>query len=245
MAETADRKQLSIHNIDDFAVKASKTDEAFETLLTQFKPFLRERAWRFAGRSHDLHDEMLSLAMIAFYEAVCVYDQTKGHFLGFMNRVIHMRLLDGVRRLYAKQVETVPLADYSPEGDTADKYDSKLIAEASMHVYKDSVRRDEMAVEIESFTNELAEWGFSMDQLVKQSPKHEKLRLVINKVISDISASDEIMNIIWIKRYLPVIKIARLSGVSKATLGRSRIYILASLIIRAGFYDHMKEYIGS
>jgi RNA polymerase sigma factor len=86
-------------DLNSLALSAANSSLEFERLLTQYKPFLWKRVSRFTESSPDERDEMMSDAMQAFHEAVVNYDQTKGHFFPFLEKVIRMRSIDSLRRL--------------------------------------------------------------------------------------------------------------------------------------------------
>ena len=226
-------------DLDRMAAAAAEKTAEFERLLESFKPFLRNRASKLAGVAYDAPDEMMSAAMSAFHEAVKAYDPEKGHFFRFMDNVVRMRLIDCWRRLSADRAETVPLEE---EYDGESGY-SRQVAAASLRNYDDSVRQRGLVLEIESFKQEIAEWGFSMDALVEHSPKQARTRTVYKEITGLIAADEEIMCTIRDKHYYPVKKISRLTKLPRKLVERARIYTIASLIIRSGDYDYLKSYV--
>jgi len=228
---------------DSRAVAALNDSAEFETLLNNFKPFLKARASRMAGGrgSRDLFDELTNDAFLAFYEAVKAYNQMKGHFFPFMRNIVHMRLIDNIRKSSVNRITTIPLE--TDDEDGSEERRPSQINSVSVEMFKESNRRDDLATEIECYERELKEWGISMDSLAANSPKHSRLRGVCREII-DTAASDEgIMRTMRTKHYFPIKRISRLTKIHPKTIERARIFIIGSLIIHAGDYDYLKQYV--
>ena len=76
-------------------VYAAKTDpEAADTLIGQYIGFIRSETVKFTHAApEDGHEDELSIAMLAFYEAVLGYEKSRGAFLPFAARAIRNRLM--------------------------------------------------------------------------------------------------------------------------------------------------------
>ena len=229
----------NIRAIDNRAVIALNNEIEFEKLLEEFKPFLGSQSARLAGRSYEMREEMMDVAIFAFLESIKKYDSEKGHFFPFMRTVVKMRLNDALRKQYAMHVETVPLEIEDEDGASM----SPHIERASVDAYNESTRQNNFAVEIEYFKEELAEWGITMETLVEHSPKHSRVRDVYRAIIAAVAEDDEIMQTILVKRYFPIKKISILTKVPQKNIERGRTFIIASLIIRVGDYEHLRGYI--
>ena len=229
----------SIRAIDDRAVIALNDESEFEKLLEEFKPFLGSQSSRLAGRSFEMRDEMMEVATFAFLESIRKYDSEKGHFFPFMRTVVKMRLNDALRKQYAMRVETVPLETEDEDGVSL----SPHIERASIDAYNEGIRQNNFAIEIEYFKQELADWGITMESLVEHSPKHSRVRDAYRAIIAAVARDEEIMQTILVKRYFPIKKISLLTKVPQKNIERGRTFIIASLIIRVGDYEHLRGYI--
>ena len=233
------KTEFDARDLDERA-QAALTDEAeFELLFTEYRPFLWSRASRLAGQSKELREEMIHIASMAFFESVKSYDPKKGHFFQFMNIVVHKRLIDRLRKLYARRVEIIPLENNGEEGEIS----PSNLDKASISASREEERRYYLENDIECFKAELAEWNITFDELVAHSQKHSRLRKTYNRIITEISNDADIMQIIFIKRYFPTNKISILTKVPPKTVERGRKYILASLIILISDYDSLKGYV--
>jgi len=228
-------------SLDERAIKARESDVEAKALIEEFMPFLHGRVAKYSVRFDEhVREDMLSVAMMAFYEAVQCFASDKGHFFPFANRVVCSRLIDNVRKINRHLGMTVSLDDEDEERVLAK---SNAINVISMRNYDEDRRRGRLAEEIEQFKSEIATWGITMDALVKSSPKHKELRKTYKEIVAAVADSEAIMQKIHLKRYFPVIEISKITGLPQKKLERARIYILASLVIRTGDYELLSEYL--
>ena len=227
-------------NLNQRAIVAKTSESEAKALIEEFMPFLRGRVARYSARFDDyLREDLLSTAMMAFYEAVHSYDAEKGHFYPFVNRVVCARIIDDIRKISRHEGKTISLS----EDDDQPLVESNAINVISMRKYEAERRRELLAEEIEQFRMEAESWGITMDALVKGSPKHRELRVTYRDILSTVSENPEIMQTINVKRYFPIKAISKITGLPQKKLERARIYILASLIIKTGDYELLSEYI--
>ena len=78
---------------------AAKADtEAADGLIRQYMGFIRSETAKFIHRiPQEGRDDELSIAMLAFHEAVMSYEKTRGAFLKYAARGIRNRLIDYYR----------------------------------------------------------------------------------------------------------------------------------------------------
>ena len=248
--QVAPEQDIDLVDLDRRAESASEDEAEFERFVMEYKPFLLSQVSKLAGGysssygsgyvPNDIYEELTNDALLAFYESVKSYDREKGHFFPFMRTILRMRIVDSIRKHYTKRVATVSLEDYDDEG--LEKPSAQVDA-ASLESYSESNRQSELAAEIESFKRELSEWGITMDALVEHSPKHARLKALCRVIIDAAAEDDEIMQTMWVKHYFPIKKISMLAEVPLKTVERERIFIIGSLIIRAGDYEYLKHYV--
>ena len=228
-----------VGSLDTRAEISAKDKNEAELLIEEFRPYLHGCVTKYSlYATTGLRDDLYSVAMLAFYEAIQHYDKSKGHFLAFANAVIRRRIIDNIRKVYRQH-------SHSPiDLDDENSSQSEAISTASILTYQVANQRELLVLEIEQFKAELTTWDITLDTLVKQSPKHKKSRDICSVIVDAISKDPEIMHIIQIKRYFPVKKIAALTQLPYKKIERFRNYILASLIILTGDYEYMAEYIG-
>jgi len=228
--------------LDERAVKAKHSDDEAEALIAEFMPFLKGRVAKYAARlDAHLREDVLSSAMSAFFEAVQGYDNEKGHFFPFANRVVCARIIDNIRKLSRTEGKAVSLSD----GDDGEYQSpaSAMIDLASVQNFQEERRRESLADEIEQFKAELGVWGITLDALVRCSPKHKELRKTYKEIVSTVAKHPGIMQTISLKHYFPVSAVSKTTGMPAKKIERAREYILASIIIKTGDYELMSEYI--
>ena len=81
-------------------VYAAKEDSgAADQFIQQYLPFIRSETAKFVGTAPDhRYEDELSIAMLAFYEAILGYARTRGAFLPYAARAIKNRLIDYTRK---------------------------------------------------------------------------------------------------------------------------------------------------
>jgi len=228
-------------DLDVRAAAAKHSSEEMESIIKDFKPFLRSRAAKYASQDVSRREELYSTAMIAFYEAIKQYDAQKGHFFPFANNVVRNHLIDHIRKIYRHEDKSISL-EANEELKASAQTDA--IEKISVRMFEHDRRRESIGDEIEQFKIELGAWGISLDSLAKQSPKHKKLSETYKIVISQILEAPDIVQTIQLKRYFPIKAISEISGLPQKKLERARTFILASIIIKMGDYDFLSEYVG-
>ncbi|MCL1975191.1 MAG: hypothetical protein FWG61_03395 [Firmicutes bacterium] len=227
--------------LDDRVMKAKESEYEMEQLIKDFGPFLQSRVAKYSLRSdYERREELFSVAMIAFYEAIKNFDAAKGHFFPFANRVICTRIIDQIRTIYRHEGKTVYLEE-NVDGESTSQ--SAAMEQIAFRTYYADQKQEKLLDEIEQFKLELSDWGITMESLAKNSPKHRKLRDEYKMAIKIICQTVDIVQTIQIKRYFPIKAVAEVTGLSPKTLERARTFILASLIIRIGDYNLLADYV--
>lgn len=80
-------------------VYAAKTDPAAaDALVQQYLPFVRSETVKFTHAAIEAgHEDALSVALLAFYEAILSYERSRGAFVPYAARAIRNRLIDQYR----------------------------------------------------------------------------------------------------------------------------------------------------
>jgi RNA polymerase sigma factor len=232
---------IKADGIDDRAVAAKSSKESAESLIADFRPFMQSLATRYSTQyPGDQRDEILSVVMVAFYEAIRSYDIKRGHFFPFAERVIRARIIDFVRAASRYNNRTVALDEL---GQSQGVTQSGVLGEVARRQYDDLQKENDLRDEIVQFVAELETWGISFEVLSKRSPKHKRLLDTYRTVVRQIIEDPDIIQTIQIKRYFPVKAISEKTGLPPKKLERARIFVLASLIIHLGDYEYLSEYV--
>jgi RNA polymerase sigma factor (sigma-70 family) len=106
--------------------------------VEEYKPFIAACAEKVAGRYLTYgSDDELSIAMIAFTEAIRTFDQSRGNFFSFSRNVIKRRLIDYYRR-EKRHNNVISLNVYLEDQD--DEFD--LSYGESLRIYSDKKLAD-------------------------------------------------------------------------------------------------------
>ena len=86
------------HDIVSQVQSAKMDSEAADALIRQYMGFIRSETVKFLHTvPENGHEDELSIAMLAFYEAVLAYEKSRGAFLPYAARAIKNRLIDHYR----------------------------------------------------------------------------------------------------------------------------------------------------
>ncbi len=222
-------------------VESIKNDEyGINKFIEEYKPFIASCVEKTVGRYVVYgQDDELSIALIAFAEAIKAFDSTRGNFLSFAQNVIKRRIIDYYRK-ESKHSKTVFLNEYFKEDD-GDEYD--LTTEKAIDEYSIEESSQNRRLEIEQLKKELEEWGISFFELSDVSPKHERTRRTYSDIIKFLLSDIELVSQIKIKKTLPIIQIEKSLKIPRKKIDRGRKYIIAVLIICTGDYEFIKDYI--
>ena len=138
-------------------VYAAKTDsEAADTLISQYMGFIRSETVKFTRAARpDGHEDELSIAMLAFYEAILGYERTRGAFLPYAARAIRNRLIDHYRT--EKRHGNV-ISLHAPAGDEEDRTLMDTLPDARDEI-GDYEARSASQQEIREFAETLSRCG--------------------------------------------------------------------------------------
>lgn len=225
-------------NLNERAVKAAGNEEEFQSLLAEYKPFIASCACRTTGRNIDEHDDYMSIAMIAFSEAVRRYREKSGAFLPFASKVIKSRLIDCMRE-EKRNVSTLSIEQMADH----DGYQSRLEHKGILVSQPESRYDSPIKLEIDALTQELKLYGFRFTDVAKCSPTAVKTKSACKKAARHLAGDTSLLGKMAQTRMLPLQELEAATGVSRKTIGRHRNYIVCLALILSGEYDCLAEYI--
>lgn len=215
-------QQSSSKEIDDFILK--------------YEPFITKTISTICGKYITRQDDEYSIGLSAFHEAIELYSYKKGaSFLSFAKLIIKREIIDYFRKESKYQNITL---DRQESSDEHEQYDH--------HVYNtyiknfDEINRKE---EIIHFNEMLNQFGISLENLVKVSPKHEDTREQIFSVVDIITSDEEMLAILYKKKKLPIKLLEDKVSLSRKTLENHRKFIIAMCIITVNEYKYLQTYI--
>lgn len=227
--------------IVDLVIESKKDMQAANDFIVAYMPFIKSETSKFMNRAPiEGRDEELSIAMIAFHEAIQTYSEKRGSFLSFASVLIKKRLIDYWRKnkrhsgnisietpTYGEE-EDATLADTLTDGE--DPNDTRLVRKAT---------RDE----IEELTEQLNDFGVSLTDVAENSPKQKRTLDACRDALAYAKDDSKIMASFLRTKRLPLTKIARGSKVEKKTLERHRKYLVALLLIYSNGYEIIRGHL--
>jgi RNA polymerase sigma factor len=215
--------------------------DARNRLIQDYTPFVLKVASQKAGRYLTLgSDDEVSVALLAFNEAIDAFDEDRGSFLTFSQTVIQRRLVDYFRRDRGRQHE-VMLSDLELADEQ--RVEPGPLDRAAHEAWSATREEDERRHEIEEYQEFLAKLNIRFADLARMAPKHRDSR---DRVISMARAAVRMMGderALLERGELPVQTLAKEFGVSRRLIERHRTYILAVAVILLNDLPHLQEYL--
>lgn len=165
------------------------------------------------------NDDEFSIAIIAFNKACDTYNTDKGNFKPYCQKVIKNALVDFFRKNSLKP------SVY--DDDSFDIINYKL----SMDDYKRQEEKQNNADIIRDFNEELSQYGITLNDLIKSSPKHKDTRNTLLQLCTNLCCDDEFMNYLTIKKCLNINLICRNFHIKRKLVDKWRKYIIAILLV--------------
>ncbi|SFC90313.1 RNA polymerase sigma factor SigI [Clostridium uliginosum] len=188
-------------------------------LIDQHMPFIIKSISDVTGRYVSCeNDEEISVALLAFTEAVERYDKEKGYFLPFAKLVISSRIKN-----YLKS-ENKHLC--SSLDDLLDK------GIDIQHEYLEQEEDNSLLVEdINKLKFEISSFGFTLEDLVNEAPKQKATRTNAIELAEAINEVEEFTSFMNLKKRLPIKKVVLRFSVTEKVVKRSKKFIISVVII--------------
>ena len=235
---TAFKKKRSLEST---VLKIQQGDRSLRNdTIESFKPFIAKTVSSVCRRYIYESDDEFSIGLIAFNEAIDKYSPEKGSsLLAFAETIVKRRVIDYLRIQSRRKEMTMDTA-LDDENNQNENYFDNI---NSIEEYEKQLESEKRNEEIQLYISHLQDFGLSFDDLVENSPKHADARkgaVMIAKMLMD---DDELKEILFAKKRLPVKQLEGRVKVSRKTIERNRKYIIAVAIILNGEFLYLKEYI--
>lgn len=228
------------HEIVQLVYDSKEDMEKADDLIFQYLPFIKSETAKFLNRApEEGRDDELSIAMLAFHEAIRGYDKEKGAFLSYAAMLIRSRLIDYWRS--NKKHEDVISID-TPVHDDNDDTLKDTLTDGSDHS-EEYVAREATKAEIEELSQQMAEFGVSLTDVAENSPKQERTLKACQDAVEVVKQDSSLMDDFLRTKKLPLKAMTEGSGSSRKTLERHRNYLVAMLIIYSNGYEIIRGHI--
>ncbi|HHX03180.1 MAG TPA: RNA polymerase subunit sigma [Tissierellia bacterium] len=223
-------------------VYAAKGDSAAaDSLIRDYLPFIKAQTYKVVGRMITDEDDELSIAMIAFHEAIESYSRLRGAFLPYASLVMERKLIDFFRK---EKRHMGQLSIDVPVMENEDATYSETL-EDQTDAYGEFEMRDATRAEIMELTAQLQEYGITLNDIADNSPKQERTLESCQLALAHARAYPAIIEEFKRTKKLPLKALAEGSGVERKTLERHRKYMMALLLIFSNGYEiirgHLKQ----
>lgn len=201
-----------------------------ENIIADHQVFVKQMVAKNLGVYEDIdaRDEY-AVGLIALNEAIDSYKSGLLSFRSFAARVIKRRLIDYIRS-QKKHRNQVLYMDDMAQGKTPEP---SLDPRENIHA----------RMEMDAFVNNLARFGISMADLIKETPKHGDSKQLCIRVAWMVSGDQELKDHFTKYNTLPTKKIISRLNLNIKTIERHRKYIIAICLILLSDLDEMKAYI--
>ena len=183
-------------------------------------PFIIKTINEITGRYICLdNDEEISIGLLAFNEARQKYDYSKGHFLPYAKLVIKSRILNYLRKEKNNNLKE------SLEKLREDGFDF------SQELYNPIENQDILIEEMNILKTTIQDFGFELDDLVEESPKHKDTRNRAIDLSKKINDDNKIKESMYTKRRLPIKEISIKYVISQKIIKGSKKFIITVVIV--------------
>lgn len=198
------------------------------TFIKQHIPFIIKTVSQITGQYVTLNQDEMSIALLAFNEAIDKYKEDRGEFLPFAKVVIRSRVLNYLEK-EQKRVEDTSL----------DVLEQKVI-----ELIQPIGRKESLKEEIESLEQQLKPFGIELETLADEGPKHQDTRKKAISISHHIQKHELILMKMYEKFRLPIRMISTEFHVTEKFIKRSKKFIVTVVIILDKNYQTLIEWIG-
>ncbi|MGL5380532.1 sigma-70 family RNA polymerase sigma factor [Clostridium sp.] len=201
-------------------------------LIEEYMPMIIKSVSDITGRYVSLgNDDEISIALIAFKEAVDKYDDERGSFSSFARLVISSRVKSYLIK-ENKHKNTSSIEELKESGiDVAEICSTPIES------------NNELAIEIGRLKDEIESFGFSFEDLVQESPKHEDTRNRAIHISEKVNDEEDLKLFMYEKKRLPIKQISLRLTVTEKILKKSKRFIISVVVIIDKNFRNLKLWI--
>lgn len=228
------------HGILEQVYAAKESVQAADQLIGDYLPFIRAETAKFFKRPpEEGRDDELSIAMIAFHEAIGGYAKHRGSFLKYASMLIRSRLIDYARK-ERRHRQTVSL-DAPAAGEESASLGETLPEERDHP--EESAHRQATRQEIEELSRQMESFGVSLSDVADNCPKQQRTLQACRKALAYARENSWLLEELVHGKKLPLAKLSDGSGVERKTLERHRKYLVALLLIYTNGYEIIRGHL--
>jgi len=211
-------------------INSSSDKNKRSEIIIEYTNFILSSASKVLKRQITTEDDVFSVALIAFDEAMVKFDEKKGSFLSFASLVIRNRIADHLRK-EMKHSGSLPFSSLSHDDGEGE--------ELTFEVSDTRNSLTDAALEMRFLSHELEAYKINLEDIYKSMPTYASTRAACMRIALHIAGSGELTRILKAKKTLPVKRLISELGVNEKILERYRKYIIAAVIILIGEYEYV------
>ncbi|HCX04727.1 MAG TPA: RNA polymerase sigma-I factor [Clostridiales bacterium] len=225
--------------LQEEVLEVKKGSMDINIFIEKYQPFIFSTIKELKGRYIDESDELSTVGMLAFKEAVDSFDPAKGNFYSFAKKVIKLRLIDHYRKNKKRKEKVIPIFEDTEYKNKLSKIEQDQAFDQYLIEEETKLRREE----IKEYVLELKEYDINLKELEKLSPRKKKLKeMYYNSADYIVEDEDLYKNFIETQR-LPAKELSENLKINRKQLDRGRKYIISLIILKKGNYEMLSEYI--
>ena len=221
---------------------AQKDLDVADELIKKYLPYIRKEVYKYTNEYVNDNTDELSIAMIAFHEAIRSYDEDKGNFINYAAIVMRNRMIDYTRH-EQKFNQEISLNAVLRKDDSGREETLEDVISSSENLNEKVINQSTTEIEIKEFSKNLSEFGISLQDVADNCPRQERTLAVCREVLHYVLKHREILDKMLKSHHLPVTKIVRESKTPFKTVERHRKYIIAILLIQTNGYHILRNHI--
>ena len=234
---------MLFNNLETKVFKAQSDLQLLEKLIAAHQGFIKKCMIDQQKASGAQFEDEMTVAMLAFSEAVKQYDAGKGKFLSFARLVINRRLVDAYRKQLRQSPPGQLSFDETNDPDTQTQAQSSPEAAASVKHYEEAVRLSDLQMEIALYEEGLSAFELSFNELADISPKQDGLRESYQQVAKWLVTQEALLQQLYKERKMPISEILAAFDMDRKKLERGRKYILAMVVLLDSDLELIKQYV--
>ena len=221
-------------------VYAAKEDiQAADQLISAYLPFIKAETAKFLKRPPvEGYDDELSIAMMAFHEAIGGYSRTRGTFLKYAAMLIRSRLIDYRRK---EQRHSGMISLDMPAGETDTPLGDTLADGKDQS--EEMTLREATRAEIRELVRQMEKFGVCLTDVAENCPKQQRTLEACRKALQYARETPVLLEELVRTGRLPIAQLALGSGVERKTLERHRKYMVALLLIYTNGYEMIRGHL--
>jgi RNA polymerase sigma factor len=225
--------------LQEEVLKVKKGNMDINIFIEKYKPFIFSTIKELKGRYIDETDELSTIGMLAFKEAVDSFDPDKGNFYSFAKKVIKLRLIDHYRKNKKRKDNVISILEDREYKNKLSKIEQEKAFDQYLIEEETKLRREE----IKEYVQELKEYDIKLKELEKLSPRKKKLKEMYYNSADYIAEDEDLYKNFIESHRLPAKELSENLKINRKQLDRGRKYIISLVILKKGNYEMLAEYI--